>query len=289
MPDYHFSEGATHASPALDREHDILVKALAGLHNAVLEGRGPQVITPLLRLLAQFCAEHFANEEAVMRACEYPGVEAHAAAHEGMLRTVMELQRRSAEEVVPTIVDTMDLLKLLTLHTERFDAEAHRAIQAATQPPPEPVPNRERPLLMAWQERYQLGIMPIDIQHRVLVDLTNKLHKAAMGSGGNIRDAIEELVQYATFHFAFEERMMVQSAYPAFEEHRAGHDALLNQLKAIQRDILAEQLKLDARVMNFLQGWLTNHIVSSDRHFVPFVRAGQHEPSHPPVAFRPIP
>jgi hemerythrin-like metal-binding protein len=124
-------ESARPRNTAIDREHDIIVKAMAGLHNAVLEGRGPEVIVPLLELLARFCAEHFANEEAVMRDCEYPGVNAHAAAHEDMLRTLMELQRRSREDALPTIVDTMDLLGRLSVHTDRYDREAERCIQAA--------------------------------------------------------------------------------------------------------------------------------------------------------------
>jgi len=113
------------------------------------------------------------------------------------------------------------------------------------------------------------------------MDLTNKLHKAALGAGKgtDVAQAMDELLQYAMFHFAYEEKMMMQSGYPAFEEHRGAHDALLDQLKGIQQDIAAENLKLDARVMNFLQGWLTHHIVSSDRHYVPFARAHEHERS----------
>jgi hemerythrin len=134
--------GMGHRSPepsscecsGIDREHDIIVKTMAGLHNAVLEGRGGEVIVPLLNLLAQFCAEHFANEEAVMRNYEYAGADTHAAAHETLLRRIMELQARSKEETLPTIVDTMDLLGRLSVHTDRFDREAERCIREAARP-----------------------------------------------------------------------------------------------------------------------------------------------------------
>jgi len=270
-----FSAESTCGSAALDREHDIIVKAMNGLHNAVLEGKGPQVIVPLVNLLARFCAEHFANEEGVMRDLGYEGVEAHAAAHERILRGIIELQSRSAGDTLPTIVDTMDLLGSLAHHTETFDRAADRAIRAAA----------ERPRLMVWEERYKTGIIPIDIQHRILMDLTNKLHRAAVGAEDepDVPRAMDDLLQYAMFHFAYEERLMARSGYPAFEEHRAAHDALLEQLKGIQRDIAAGSLHLDARVMNFLQGWLTHHIVSSDRHYVPFAKARERERSVTPV------
>jgi hemerythrin-like metal-binding protein len=119
------------SSPAIDREHDLIVKAMAGLHNAVLQGRGAAVIVPLVDLLARFCAEHFANEESAMRDCDYAGVNAHAAAHEDLLRTLIELQARSNDDALPTIVDAMDLLGRLSLHTDRYDREAHRSIKTA--------------------------------------------------------------------------------------------------------------------------------------------------------------
>jgi len=275
MTDSPIREESTHGSASLDREHDIIAKAMTGLHNAVLEGRGPDVIVPLVNLLARFCAEHFANEEGVMRDCGYSGAEAHAAAHERLLRTIMELQSRSAEDSLPTIVDTMDLLGALSHHVDTFDYEAHRAIREAA----------ERPLLMAWHERYQTGIIPIDIQHHILMDLTNRLHTAATSAGNSadVSQAMEELLEYTIFHFTYEERLMAKSGYPALEEHRRSHDALLEQLNAIQKDIAEQRLRLDARVMNFLQGWLTNHIVSGDRHYVPFAKAHAAERSATPI------
>ncbi len=38
-------------------------------------------------------------------------------------------------------------------------------------------------------------------------------------------------------------------------------------------DVAGGRLALNSRVMNFLQGWLTHHIVSSDRHYAPFALA----------------
>ena len=273
------SQDSAHGPSGIDREHDIIVKAMAGLHNAVLDGRGAEVIVPLINLLAQFCAEHFANEEGVMRDCGYEGADAHAAAHEALLRRIIELQARSKDDTLPTIVDTMELLGRLSLHTDRFDREAECSIRETAKRRKARVTAGPEPnmALMVWKEQYRLGIVAIDVQHRALLDLTNKLHKAAMRAedAADIDSAMEDLLNYATFHFTFEERMMENCGYPFFEEHRKTHSELLDQLKGLLAYVADGQMELNERVMNFLQGWLTHHIVSSDRYYVPFVKANK--------------
>lgn len=132
-------------------------------------------------------------------------------------------------------------------------------------------------VLMEWQDRYRLGIVAIDLQHRVLMELTNKLHKATVGEegGDDIACAMDELLTYVAFHFSFEETLMAECGYPMLEEHRHSHQELLDQFRALQADITGGRLVLNDRVMNFLQGWLTHHIVSSDRHYAPFAMAAE--------------
>ena len=117
--------------PAVDREHDLITKTITGLHNAVIDGRGREVIVPLLDLLARFCAEHFAGEEAAMKACGYPGLAAHAAAHERLLRRLLILREYAKDDAAPTIVDTMELLGWMAEHTDRYDRMASLSIQEA--------------------------------------------------------------------------------------------------------------------------------------------------------------
>ena len=130
-------------------------------------------------------------------------------------------------------------------------------------------------VLMEWQDCYSLGIVAIDLQHRVLMDMTNRLHKAALGekNGDNVEYAMNELLTYVEFHFSFEERLMAECGYPSLIEHRDSHRGLLAEFRALQADINGGGLALNDRVMNFLQGWLTHHIVSSDRHFPPLALA----------------
>lgn len=118
-----------HPCPAIDREHDIIMKAMAGLHNAVMENRSADVIAPLIELLGRFCTEHFANEEALLRQYEYAHVGAHAAAHEFLLRRVLALKECCVRGELPAVTSVMDLLRCLAEHTDIWDREAVHVIQ----------------------------------------------------------------------------------------------------------------------------------------------------------------
>ena len=127
---------------------------------------------------------------------------------------------------------------------------------------------------MEWHERYRLNILAIDLQHRVLVDLTNELHRAAIESRDpeEIGYAMDELLRYIAFHFNYEETVLDEAGYPGLEAHREHHLELVKEFEALQTEVVRENLVLNDKVMNFLQGWLTHHIVSDDRDYAPYVK-----------------
>jgi hemerythrin len=127
---------------------------------------------------------------------------------------------------------------------------------------------------LSWEARYMLDIVAIDLQHKILIDLTNQLSRtiSAGGTNGTAKRTLDELLKYAIFHFDFEERLMAGCNYPSLEEHKAEHVRLLQEFDLVRADIASGQLALNSRVMNFLQGWLTHHIVSCDCSYAPFVK-----------------
>jgi len=115
--------------PAVDREHDIIVKAMAGLHAAVLEHRSSDVIRPLIDLVVRFCAEHFAHEEGLMRECEYAHIESHSSAHHFLMEQILDLRKRCLRHELPSPVDVMRLLRGLSEHCDIWDRQAVHSIQ----------------------------------------------------------------------------------------------------------------------------------------------------------------
>jgi hemerythrin len=96
--------------PRIDAEHQKLIGLVNDLYAAMLEGRGKNVIDPVLHGLADYTQSHFVNEERLMRLHAYPGYEAHKVEHDNLTKQVKHLQEeaRSGKPVV-----SMEVMRFL--------------------------------------------------------------------------------------------------------------------------------------------------------------------------------
>ena len=103
----------------LDEQHKALFQWLAELESATADQRtlfGVYVITRL----KHYIREHFAAEEAMMKAAGYPDLEQHQAEHAKFRAKLGELQLRSIGEDIS--IDTVHFLThWLTNHIARTD------------------------------------------------------------------------------------------------------------------------------------------------------------------------
>jgi hemerythrin-like metal-binding protein len=79
---------------------------------------------------------------------------------------------------------------------------------------------------------------------------------------------MKDVVDYIETHFKHEEALMMKSGYPRLAEHQQQH-------KVFEERVLDLRAKgtLDAGVFHqFLQDWLTEHIMRIDRDYVPYVQ-----------------
>lgn len=130
---------------------------------------------------------------------------------------------------------------------------------------------------MPWSEAMQLGVESIDLQHRWLVDATNRLHTALHASGGQpdravIGEILEGLVDYTMNHFVLEEELFQRFGYAESAEHKAEHDAFTE--KAMSLLLQYEQgADLGMEALDLLKSWLQHHILKVDRAYVPCLLA----------------
>lgn len=80
--------------PDVDRQHRRLFELVNALHDAMAKGHGREALEPALKALAAYTLEHFAAEEALMRATDYPGLERHRDKHVALAQQVDELLLR---------------------------------------------------------------------------------------------------------------------------------------------------------------------------------------------------
>ena len=73
---------------AMDKQHQKLFLKIMDLHEAIKEGKVQGLLNETLTGLVIYTQTHFMDEEALMEANGYPGLEAHRLQHAALIRKV---------------------------------------------------------------------------------------------------------------------------------------------------------------------------------------------------------
>jgi len=124
-----------------------------------------------------------------------------------------------------------------------------------------------------WKDEYSVGIESIDMQHRKLLNLINNLQTAVDYSTGEVfeREALDELVDYTRTHFKYEEGLMEEHAYPAFEAHCREHEKMIARVEQVLAEYREDQDRAMQDAIDFLKDWLINHINGTDKQYSSFL------------------
>jgi hemerythrin len=76
---------------AIDREHELLIGLYNGLVKAVKSGNARDMWDDAFQRLVEYADQHFANEERLMTARQFPGYENHKRQHDNFVRNLHEL------------------------------------------------------------------------------------------------------------------------------------------------------------------------------------------------------
>lgn len=68
-------------------------------------------------------------------------------------------------------------------------------------------------------------------------------------------------------HFKYEEGLMEQNDYPDFEQHKAQHEKMIKKVKQVLAEYEHEPETAMSNAVNFLKGWLINHINGTDQKY----------------------
>ncbi len=117
-----------------------------------------------------------------------------------------------------------------------------------------------------WDKALSVDVEEIDEDHRKLVELFNILtHSIVEGDAADYIEAVlEELISCTVWHFKHEERLMLKYDYEGFVEHKTEHQELIDSAKALQQKFLNEGKLLSNEDIEFLEIWLTEHILVAD-------------------------
>ena len=119
---------------------------------------------------------------------------------------------------------------------------------------------------LVWDRTLSVDIPEIDEDHRRLMDLFNILLRSVEeGDAANYIEAVmDELISCTVWHFRHEERLMLKYGYEGLLDHKSEHDELIGSAKALQQKLLQGGKTVSGEDIEFLEHWLTGHILGSD-------------------------
>jgi len=112
----------------------------------------------------------------------------------------------------------------------------------------------------------QIGIDEIDDDHKKLVNLFNILnHSLTEGATTDYVEAVlEELINCTVWHFSHEERLMLKYGYDRYGDHKAEHQDLIESARGLQQKFIQNGRLNENEDLEFLERWLTEHILVAD-------------------------
>jgi hemerythrin len=126
--------------------------------------------------------------------------------------------------------------------------------------------------IIEWSSTFKLGVQKIDEHHQHLVRLLNKVYDD-FANGAPIEQVgvvLDELFDYATYHFGAEEDWMKANSYPGLAGHIDQHEEFSGKLVGMVNSYQNGKPDLNSEVFTFLTNWLLQHILKSDAAFVQY-------------------
>ena len=127
-----------------------------------------------------------------------------------------------------------------------------------------------------WQSRFETGIAEVDFEHKNLIDLVNRALEQfeASTSQESTSETLGEIDAKITAHFALEEKIMRGARYPGYAAHKADHERLLDDIRAIMdANEAGEYAKQAECLAERLSTWFTAHFKTEDARFHAFMSA----------------
>ncbi|MEA2043074.1 MAG: bacteriohemerythrin [Bacteroidota bacterium] len=129
-----------------------------------------------------------------------------------------------------------------------------------------------------WTEKFSIGEVSIDKQHKQLISLLNEMFRqdnAPDCSKSFLTKKIQELKDYTKNHFSYEEKYMQEIGYPELEAHIAEHNQFIEKVNQIEKDFTESEkntnIYFSVQIKNYLRSWLVRHIIQSDRKYSDFL------------------
>jgi hemerythrin len=120
--------------------------------------------------------------------------------------------------------------------------------------------------LIEWKQEFSLGIPDVDHEHRELIGLINELYAKLQrrDSTVSVADFLGEIYAKISAHFALEEKIMRERHYDQYDDHKADHERLLDEIRDIMDAYEDDAHFNESELTACLTTWFTDHFRTKD-------------------------
>lgn len=127
-----------------------------------------------------------------------------------------------------------------------------------------------------WSNGFSVNIPQIDQQHQTLFRIGKKVYLLNQSKDSDHFDelvsTLQELSDYAKFHFKEEEALLEQYEFGDLHNHKKEHQKFIDYLENITvEDLDQNQLTAIDDLIKFIASWILNHISKSDMKYVKYL------------------
>ncbi len=266
---FYFTDDCLTGIEQIDADH----RKLFELMNQVMDLLGSRVqdkynqVKDVFDELQAYADHHFIREEAHMAAINDPEIEFQKKQHMEFRQKISEMTFRNIDEFEAQEGALKELMVYLTrwLYQHILSSD----ILIGKMPPLKEWLGKDNPCV--FTDEYRTGIELVDREHemlfQIIAEATNLVKdEMIFDKYDEIMAIINRLREYTEEHFGDEEEYMESIGYSGLEAQKRAHQTFITKLREINLDEIDEnQQEYLEELMEFLFGWLSNHILRSDK------------------------
>jgi len=123
-----------------------------------------------------------------------------------------------------------------------------------------------------WKPEYSVGVVRLDRQHQIIIDVINKLiaKPRLFVTSATIAEVLTELNSYVSEHFLLEEQLLADNGYPDLIDHSEKHTEYGERIAQFYLKSVEKNKNLPEELLSYLGEWWIGHILHEDMKYKPF-------------------
>ncbi len=279
---FEFTDDCIIGIEQIDEEHRYLFDLLNRTHALTsmdFQNDHYQVIKDIIAELDNYAEQHFTNEEAYMEQIRDPELILQRTQHAFFREKVLMLDLANIDEAEEqwNLLDELVTFLARWLYHHILSSD----ILIGKLPPLEEWMIKENPC--EFTEDYLIGIDLIDREHEELFRIVGRANQLVKSYDTAVDyDALmkilNELKAYTEEHFRDEEEYMEWIHYEGLAAQKRAHEAFIDKLENIDLDEIENNpQEYLQKLLEFLLGWLINHILYTDKK-IPLTDSASYAP-----------